>query len=82
MDHALKSYKEVADKEQERATEAYKKLNTYKESITMLRKPLQQITTQVKALHSKMAKVLQADEKERLEPLNVEAELAKPLKDS
>ena len=26
LDHALKSYKKVADKEQQRATEAYKKL--------------------------------------------------------
>ncbi|CAK9063371.1 unnamed protein product [Durusdinium trenchii] len=76
LDHALKSYKDVADKEQQRATEVYEKLGAYKSSIAKLRSPLQQITSQVKELHTKMAKVLQADEKERLEPLNsLEAEL-------
>ncbi|CAJ1354776.1 unnamed protein product [Effrenium voratum] len=76
LDQALQGYKDVADKEEQRAAEAYQKLGAYKNSITNLRSPLQQISSQVKQLHSKMVKVLEADEKERLEPLNsLEAKL-------
>ena len=76
LDEALKGYKEVADKEEKRATTVYERLGAYKTSIANLRNPLQQITTKVKELHSKIGKVLEADEKERLEPLtSLEAQL-------
>lgn len=76
LDQALKGYSAVADKEQKRASNAYEKLGAYESSITKLRNPLQQISSKVKELHSKIGKVLEADEKERLEPLNsLEAQL-------
>lgn len=76
LDQALKGYSAVADKEQKRASNAYEKLGAYESSITKLRSPLQQISSKVKELHSKIGKVLEADEKERLEPLNsLEAQL-------
>jgi len=70
LDHALETYKEVADKGEQRAAEAFEKLGDYKTSITNLRSPLQQISSQVKQLHTQIVKKMQADEKERMAPLN------------
>mmetsp|Transcript_74776 Transcript_74776/g.175454 ORF Transcript_74776/g.175454 Transcript_74776/m.175454 type:complete len:239 (+) Transcript_74776:69-785(+) len=70
MDRVMKQYKEVADKGEQRAAKFVDVMGTYQTSLTGLREPLRRISSQVTELQSKIVTKLEADEKERMEPLN------------
>ncbi|CAE7363765.1 NUAK2 [Symbiodinium natans] len=70
MDTVMKQYKTVADKGEQRAAKFVDSMGSYQTSLTSLREPLRQISSQVTELQTKLVSKLEADEKERMAPLN------------